>query len=280
MRNGVSEQVILTREPGIREMAVNITRVSRWLVQLYCVLILLACTTTSTTGIKPDPKESAIDHTRLAAAYLDAGNLAVAQEEVELALASNPNHSDANYVYALVMLQLGRTAGADDYFRRALRSDPDNAPAAHDYGVYLCRLGRNKDSLRYFELAAGNPLFNRKELSLMRAGECMVEQDPETAERFLRAALDLNPRLQPALIQMASLSYDSGNYLQARAYIERYLGVTGGTAAGVYLAYQVENRLGAVTVAEEYRERLIRDFGDSDEASLVRNQFRPEGVDK
>ena len=246
------------------------------LVSLSGLAIVSACATTSTSGIEPDQGDATSEHTQLAAAYLDAGNLATAQEEIELALASDRNNSDANYVYALLMLQLRRTAEADEYFRRALRSDPANAEAAHDYGVYLCRLGRASDSIRYFEIAAQNPLFERRELSLMRAGECMVNEDPEAAERFLRAALEINPRLQAALIQMASLSFDSGKYLQARAYIERHLGVSGETADGLLLAYQIETRLGADTVAGEYREVLLREFGDSDEAMMLRSEDRQE----
>ena len=238
------------------------------------LVLAVACTTSSTSELQSDPDYVASIHTQLAAGYLDADNLAVAQEELDVALAIDASHSDANYVYALLMLRLGKTADADRYFRRALRENPDNASAAHDYGVYLCRLGRNSDSIRYFDVAAQNPLFDRKELSLMRAGECTVEQDPEAAERFLRAALQINPRLQAALIQMASLSYDAGEYLQARAYIERYLGVTGGTADGLYLAYRIESELGADTVAEELRATLIRQFGESSEAELLRSEGR------
>ncbi len=243
-------------------------------VLLLALAFLSACTATSTSGVKPNQGDATSEHTQLAAAYLDAGNLAVAQEEIDLALASDRNNSDANYVYALLMLQLRKTSDADEYFRRALRSDPDNAAAAHDYGVYLCRLGRTSDSIRYFEMAGQNPLFDRKELSLMRAGECMVDQDPEAAERFLRAALAINPRLQAALIQMSSLSFDNGKYLQARAYIERYLGVSGESAEGLFLAYRIETKLGAETVASGYRELLIKEFGDSSEAAMLRDEAR------
>jgi type IV pilus assembly protein PilF len=247
---------------------------NRILLLLCSLTIVSACTSTSTSGIKSDKTDATSEHTQLAAAYLDAGNLVTAQEEIEIALASDRNNSDANYVYALLMLQLRRTSEADEYFRRALRTNPDNAAAAHDYGVYLCRLGRASDSIQYFEIAAQNPMFDRRELSLMRAGECTVDENPEAAERFLRAALEINPRLQAALIQMASLSFDGGKYLQARAYIERYLGVSGETADGLFLAYQIESVLGADTVAGEYREVLLREFGGSDEARMLRSEGR------
>jgi type IV pilus assembly protein PilF len=248
--------------------------ISRFLILGGCLTSLVSCTTSSTTGTKSDPGSSATIHTQLAAGYLDVGNLSVAQEELDIALGFDASHSDANYVYALLMLQLGKTDDAEQYFRRALRTNPDNGSAAHDFGVYLCRTGEQEESIEYFEMAAENPLFDRKELSLMRAGECMVGRDPKSAEQFLRAALEINPRLQAALIQMATISFDEREYLQARAYIERFLGVSGGTAEGLYLAYQIESSLGADTVAGEYRETLVKEYGESEEAALLRRSPR------
>ena len=76
-------------------------------------------------------------------------------------------------------------------------------------------------------------------------------------------------------ISFAALSYDDQEYLQARAYVERFLNVSGGSAEGFYLAYQVETRLGADSVADNYRSVLMRDYGDSAEAEALRTSGNP-----
>ena len=53
---------------------------------------------------------------------------------------------------------------------------------------------------------------------------CVQHRIPDQvmSEQYFRRALDINPNFPEALYQMAQLSYDQQNYLQARAFIERF----------------------------------------------------------
>lgn len=246
---------------------------------LTITVMLCACTTTVTNSSvpnleKPSAKDKADIHAQLAQGYLQKKQLQTAKDELKKALKIHPKHSQANYMYALLLLELNKVKEADKYFKKAVDSDLDNSSAAHDYGVYLCRLGKRSEAIKYFDLAANNALFRRKELSLMRAGQCLSSIDVERAERYLRNALKINPRLSGALLQMAEIGFKKRNYLMARAHIERYNAVAGETAAGLMWAYRIERVSGSADIADEYKKKLVSKFPDSREASLVSQGYR------
>lgn len=241
--------------------------------------VLAACVTTSSAPkiadleVKPE-SERAMLHTRLARGYMQQKQYATARDELEKALRLQPDHSDSNYVMGLLMIQLNNNKDAEYYLERAVASNKENSSAAHDFGMFLCQTGQEKRSVKYFEIAASNPLFDRTELSYMRAGECLDRVDDDRAEAFLKKSLEFNPRLRPALYRLALLKQKNGQNLSARAYIERYLAITKPQPDALLLAYEIESSLKANDVAERYRKRILENFPGSKAAEKVRDTKR------
>jgi len=61
--------------------------------------------------------------------------------------------------------------------------------------------------------------------------------------------------------------YQSGNYLSARAFMQRYFDVGPETPQTLLLAVRVELALGADQAADEYAVRLKRRFPRSEQAA-------------
>lgn len=241
---------------------------------LLASLLLAGCAT-----VDSGPTEEAADadaragaRTELALGYLKRDQKKTALDELEEALEIAPSHSRANYVMAMLQTQLDHPERADYHYRRALESDPENAVAAHDYGNFLCKQGRVEAAMKQFENALNNPLYERRTLTNLRAGECLINMrtDRRGAEPYFRAALDENPRLAPALYYMADISYARREYLAARAYIERYFSVGPDTPSSLLLAVKIESKLHAKDVAGEYAARLRKKFASSDEARQLK----------
>lgn len=246
----------------------------RTLVCLLGSLLLTGCATVepgSTQGAA-DADSRAGAHTELALGYLQRDQMKTALDELEQALEIAPSHSRANYVMAMLQTQLEHPDKADRHYRRALQSDPQNAVAAHDYGIFLCKQGRVEEAIRQFESALKNPLYKRKTLTNLRAGECLISMrtDRRGAEPYLRAALQADPRLGPALYYMADIAYAREEYLAARGYIERYFAAAPDTPASLLLAVKIESKLNAGDVAKEYATRLRQKFASSDEARQLK----------
>ncbi|MBL4674102.1 MAG: type IV pilus biogenesis/stability protein PilW [Arenicella sp.] len=266
-------------------MLKNITSVTAkihtFLLLLFMVVGLGACATSgqlkqpkteSETKIRTDQK--ALIHAQLGRGYMEQGQLSTAKDSLTTALRISPNHSDSNYVMALLMSQLKQYPQAEKHFSRAIAADRENSPAAHDFGTFLCQIGQGKRAKKYFDIAVSNPLFRRAELSYMRAGECLASIDSAEAEVYLKKALSINPRLAPALFKLARMKFDARSYLSSRAYIERLLAITEPQPDSLLLAYQIELSLNAAVVAAEYRTKLLTEFPASVEARAIRKADR------
>ncbi len=240
------------------------------------VLIGIAgCTTTTTPPEEEswDAGKRADVHAQLAASYMQRDQLEIARSELEQALQIKADHSRANYIMAVLQTRLGNNAEAETYFRRAVSADKENSQAAHDYGVYLCKQGRVDQAMAQFDEALANPLYRGDALTALRAGECLIfnGNSPDVAETYFRRALNINPKLAPALYQMSEINFARGNFLSARAYIERYFSAAQETPRTLLLAYRIENELGAADVAEDYAARLRKKFATSEEAKQLRS---------
>ncbi|MEM7357840.1 MAG: type IV pilus biogenesis/stability protein PilW [Pseudomonadota bacterium] len=248
------------------------------------VLLLISCFlgACASTGVnssraaadESDRPDKALIHAQLAKGYLQQKQYAVAKTELEKALRINPAHSDSNYVMALLMMELEQYDTAEKHFSKAVKADQENSAAAHDFGMLLCQTGRERQSVRYFEIAASNPLFEKSELSFMRAGECLARINDPIAEDYLKRALAKNPRLRPALYRLAVIKHDAQSYFSARAYLERYLAITKPQPESLLLAYKIESKLNATDVANDYRTTLLEEFPGSEQASELRRKQR------
>ena len=101
----------------------------------------------------------------------------------------------------------------------------------------------------------------------------MLEQgDLDKAETFLRQSLEYNEKLPLTLISMADVSYQKGNYLRARAFLQRYGSVGAWDEDSLLLGYRIESKLGDVESANRYRLELLQHFPNSSQASQVSSQ--------
>lgn len=237
-------------------------------------LLLVSCATVEpdTADAPQDADSRAAVHTQLALGYLQRNQKQTALDELEEALALAPDHSQANYVMAMLQSQLDNTATANRHYRQALESNPQNSIAAHDYAIFLCKQGKVEEAIEYFESALDNPLYERRTLTNLRAGECLmnIRTDRRGAQPYFQAALDANPRLAGALYYMADIAFANGNFLAARGYIERYFAVAPDTPQSLLLAVKIESRLNDEEVAREYATRLRKKFASSDEAKKLK----------
>ena len=239
-------------------------------------IMLSACVTDSSLNTSSNDRpvsDRAMIHAKLAQGYLKQKQYAVAKQELDMALDIDPNHSESNYVMALLMLELQQYDKTEESFIRAVKSDNTNSEAAHDFGTYLCQTGRERESVKYFDIAASNPLFLQSHLSYMRAGECLSRINDADAEAYLQRALTVNSQLGPALYRLAVLKHDAQEYLSARAYVQRYMAINKPQPEALLLAYKIESNLNATDFANEYRKQLLEDFPGSKEARELRDEL-------
>ena len=210
-------------------------------------------------------------HTQLGATYLSRNQLDIAQQELERALDVNPDDSQANHIMGLLQLRLKQEGKAEEYFRRAISEQPGNADARNSYGVFLCEHGRLDEADNQFRVAISNPLYKTPEQASFNAGVCQLKKpDKNAAAAYFRTTLQYNPRQPQALLHMARYSFETGESLSARGFMQRYFEVSKDTPEALLLAFRIERVLGAKDAQATYALRLRGKFPESAEAKQLR----------
>ena len=210
-------------------------------------------------------------HTQLATGHLIRNQLDFALQEVNKALAIDDADSQANNIMALVQTRLRNDDQAEKYFLKSIAANSGNAEAHNNFAVFLCEHGRVDDALKHFDTALANPLYKTPEKASLNAGLCLKSRPVAglSATKYFRNALTINPRSAQALYNMAAISFESGQPLAARGFIQRYFEVSKDTAESLWLAVRIERALGAKDAQANYALRLRGKFPASAEAKQM-----------
>lgn len=245
---------------------------SRCAAALVSVLLIAgAVPAMAQTAPVTDPKVTAAQaNVRLGLEYLRKGEVALARDKIERALAQNPKDVGVQLGAGLLYERLGEGDKAEKHYRQALKVDPKSPEAQNALGAFLCRRGKNEQGEELFVKAASNPLSRSPEVSYVNAGVCArADARLDAADKHFRQALAIRPNSRDALAQLASLSLERKAYLPARAFVQRYLAAGPAVPEVLLLGVRVETELGDTAAAADYRRRLLADFPSSAEAAQV-----------
>jgi len=211
-------------------------------------------------------------YTQLGLGYMNQNRLASAQDSLQTALEIDPQSSPANHAMALLMIRLNDPEQASRYFTKALDSDPRNVAARNDFGAFLCDDSKWQEGIFHLERARKDPFNTEVYVSQYGLGKCFLDAgDPMAAREQFRQALSAQPTNGVILYQSAVASFALGEYLSARAFLERFFAAVPATADGLLLAVQTETKLGAGDLARQYASQLRKDFPSSEQAGQLKN---------
>jgi len=249
------------------------------LVVTLAALLLAGCQSTpaekSASG--PDDKEKvAALNTQLGIEYMKDGDNELALKKLEKADEIDPTYADAHNALGLLRNRLGQYDEAETAFKAALRHAPGNSFALNNYGQFLCQQQRFEEGQAKFIEAVKNPLYRTPEVALSNAGLCALQAgDTAKAEEHFRAALEKNPALPIALLQMSQISYDRGELAEARRYLARFQAAAPQVPRSLALGIRIENALGNRDQAASYEVALRNKFPDSRETGqLLRGELK------
>ena len=194
-----------------------------------------------------DPRARAKIHTELGSLYFQEGNLAVALEELKIAITADSTYAPAYNVRGLVNAYLREFGAADEDFRKALNLAPNDPEVNNNYGWYLCEHGKPRQAISYFLNAIKNPLYTTPDRAYTNAGACALKADDlDGAENYLQTAIRLGGESNlVARIQLAQLFYRKGRLDDAKRALGETLKVMEPPSPdALWLALRVERKLG------------------------------------
>jgi type IV pilus assembly protein PilF len=242
------------------------------LLPALAVLLAAGCVSTTTGSPPPetDEDDAAEYNYQLGARYYGNESYELARDRLQRAIELDPKLAKAHMTLGMVYEELDNNRLATESYRNAIRSAPRDFNIQNAYAVFLCRQENYDEAGKYFERAANHPENDDAEVTLTNAGLCMAQKpDAEAAEEFYRAALDRKATYGEALLQLCLLKYQQEDYLHARAFLQRFMSAYVTTAGVLYLASEIERKLGNDRGREEFVNQLLRDFPESPEARRV-----------
>jgi len=214
--------------------------------------------------------EIAIANMNLGIAYMQEGHFEKALENLNYAREIKPDYPPVYNALGVLHQNMKEYAIAEDNFKMAIELNSNDSSALNNYGLLLCNTQRYEEANEVFLRAASNPLYATPELAYNNAGTCAVKNGQiELAEYYFNEALRRNPKVGPALIQMAEISYNQGSYIPAREYLDRYLELNNHTAQSLWLGIQIERELGDQDAVSSYTLLLRNQYSESEEAKLL-----------
>jgi type IV pilus assembly protein PilF len=230
-------------------------------------LLLAACMTPQHPN---KTRDAAAYNVQLGIAYLNQGDVALAKDKLDRALAEAPDSADVHSARAMLFERMREPNKADAEFRTSLRLAPHDPQVVNNYAVYLCQNGRTEEGVRRFEEAAHNALYRTPEAAYTNAGVCLraAKRDEEARADFGRA-LRIRPNFAEAAYQLTELQFQHGELAPARAGIDAFLGNYEATADLLLLGVRVARAQGDKVAAQRYARRLQMDFPGTDQARAL-----------
>ena len=249
------------------------------LILLLGVTLLVACVTTTTGDMRSgaSSEEAARLNMDLGISYLRQGDYEDAVVKLKKSIQEEPNNATAHRALGLAYEELGDSKSAEKEYRIAVRQGPDDADALNQLASFLCLKGDKPEAQKLFDRALDIPLYQDRAMLYVNAGTCVKNSDLALAEAYLRNALSLRPDYPSALIQLGEVAYARQNYLQARAFLERYVVVSSTTANSLWLAYRVEVAMNDPVSAKTFADQLLNKFPASVEARMLLDEQRNAG---
>lgn len=206
--------------------------------------------------------------------YMEQGNLQVALHDLRHAVELDHRNSEAYNALGVLQERLEHYGEAEASFDRAVSLAPDSFGAQNNYGRFLCNRGKYAEGLGHFQRIIDSKLYNTPWIPLTNAGICARGAGNRAgAEQYFRKALELDPGFAPALLEMARLSFASGQHMSARAFVQRFHQVAAPSPDSLWLAIENEMAMGNVDAARDYANTLRNSFPDSKEAVQARHRL-------
>jgi type IV pilus assembly protein PilF len=232
------------------------------------VLALAACSSTSNNAKKKG--DASNYNMQLGMAYLNQGELALAKEKLDRAVAENPGDPNVHSAMAMLQDRLGHPDLADREFKAALSLGPRSPDVLNNYAVYLCRTGRTDEGVKSFEEAAHNALYRTPEAAYTNAGVCLrgAKRDTQAAMSFQRA-LQAKPNFAEAAYQLADLDFQRGEVQDARETVDRFMSSFEATPDLLLVGVRITRKQGDRLAEEKFARKLRLDFPASDQARAL-----------
>jgi len=222
----------------------------RILVTLVFTAVISACVTTTDSVFteKADPVKALERRVELARQYIGEGNWDDAKRNLKLAYEMDPNNAEVHEAFALVYQSTGEYELAEQSYKTAIRLDKKFSRARNNYATFLYSQQRYEEAAEQLDYVVQDSLYKARPRAFVNLGLCRLQLfDSQGAEEAFRRALTMDRTNAIALLELAQLRFDAGDFRTAQSYYDTYRTVVRQQSArglwlGIRLARENDDR--------------------------------------
>ncbi|AMX03091.1 type IV pilus biogenesis/stability protein PilW [Microbulbifer thermotolerans] len=255
-------------------------KLSGLLSGLILSVALSGCVTTGLPQRQEVDIEKAVQtHVQLGLRYLRNGdNREAARHHFNKALELGKKDPMAHLGLALMYQTDGEVEVAESHFKKALRYGDNFSMARTNYGAFLYQQERYEEALVQFEKAASDLTYNRRSYALTNYGRTAAKLGKvEEAEKAYTRALALDDDLPQALLELAELKFNTGAYVEAKHYLDRYSAKNRQIPQSLWLGIRIEKIFGNRDKERSYALALKNLYPYSAEALKYKQTMANDG---
>ncbi|MBP9035687.1 MAG: type IV pilus biogenesis/stability protein PilW, partial [Pseudomonadales bacterium] len=172
---------------------------------------------------KADKQAEVASRVKAATDYLNQGNPEKAIVHLKRALELDPDSAPVHDTLAQVFWKSGEYELAEEHFRKAIGYDPQFSRARNNYAAFLYERGDTRGAVRELEHVVTDTLYESRAAAFANLGRAYQKLgETAKAEEALSRAVKMDRRQWPAMLELAQISYDRGDYDPATRYYEQF----------------------------------------------------------
>jgi len=227
------------------------------------------CVTTTETVFteKASPEKALERRVELARTYIGEGNWADAKRNLKLAYEIDPKNAGVHEAFALVYQSTGEYELAEENFKKAISLDGKFSRARNNYAAFLFSRERYEEAEAQLEYVTRDSLYAGRPMAFVNLGLCRQQLfNPEGAEEAFQRALAMDRTNRIALLEIAVIRFDVGDYNIATRYYNTYRTVVRQQSArGLWLGIRLARATGDRDAEGSYALALSNRYPDSAE---------------
>ena len=183
------------------------------------------CITTTEGGFTEDasPSKALEKRVALARQYIGQGNWEAAKRNLQLATDIDPNNAGVYEAFALVFQSTGEYERAEESFKKAIKLDPKLSRARNNYAAFLFSQGRYEEAEKQLDYVVKDTLYSGRPSAFVNLGLCRQQLfNPQGAEEAFVRALAMDRTNRIALLEVAQIRFDAGDFKTAGTYYDTY----------------------------------------------------------
>jgi type IV pilus assembly protein PilF len=172
------------------------------------------------------PEETLELRVELARKYIGQGDWENAKRNLKLAFEIDPRNPAVHEAFALVYQSTGEYELAEEHFKTAIKLDKTFSRARNNYAAFLYSQERYEEAAKQLEVVTRDSLYRGRPNAFVNLGMCRLQLfDKEGAEAAFMRALTMDRTNTIALLEVAQLRLDAGDYEAAQQFYDTYRSV-------------------------------------------------------